>query len=190
MGAGNGTVAGAQEPAAPISQQLQEAGAFERIIVETDRRFHLADLVSRADLIVEASMTGSRSYMGPADGTIYTDYAFKIHGLVKNASYPGLRGGNVITVQRERGEVQIDKRAAVSQENNFPPFDADTHYILFLTRPPNGTVFSVLAGAQGAFSAGERIRPISAVDDSDTLNAPTRSAFLGDVRALMKFARR
>src|SRR5438132_9344779 len=68
----------AQEASPSISQELREAGGFERIVVTPNEPLKLSALVGRADLIIEASTDGGRSYLNAAETDIYTDYMFKV----------------------------------------------------------------------------------------------------------------
>jgi len=158
--------------------------------VTTYRPLEVADLVAKADLIVEASTRGGRSYLNAAGTDIYTDYTFNVHSLIKNRLRPELRAGTAMTVRRDGGEVIVDGRAAVSYENGFPAFKADEHYILFLTQQPRENVYSVFGGPQGAFSAGELVTAL-AIPIKDGTNPPppvSRAMFMDEVRALLKFS--
>jgi hypothetical protein len=171
-----------------IPRQVREDGGFERIVVSTDEQLSLANLVGQADLVVEASMTGGRSFLDDSEMHIYTDYTFIVQDVIKNGQ-PGVRGGSTITIRREGGTVTIDGRPAVTIENDFPVFDARDPYILFLTQEPSGSAYSVLGGPQGAFKAGDAITPL-AVQLADAAERPSptsRAVFISEVRALLKF---
>jgi len=178
----------AARDASSIRQQVRETGSFERMIVATDRQLQLADLVGQADLVIEASTPGGRSFLDKAETGIYTDYTFKVQALIKNRR-PGLRVGHALTVRRESGTVQIDGRPATIIENDFPSFGAHEPYILFLKLQPRDNVYTVLGGAQGAFSAGDTVMSVAAglPDAAGPSLSASRDAFLGEVRALLKF---
>ena len=180
----------AQQAAPPIRQQVAETGVFEQIVVTADRPLQVADLVGRADLIVEASTTGGRSSLNAAGTDIYTDYTFSVHSVIKSRRRPELRAGSAMTVRRESGEVIVDGRAAVSYENGFPAFTAGEHYILFLMQQPNENVYLVFGGPQGAFSAGDLVTAL-AIPTKDGIDPPqpvSRATFMDEVRALLKFS--
>jgi hypothetical protein len=180
----------AQEAGPPIRQQVAETGVFERIIVTSYRPLEVADLVGRADLIVEASSSGRRSYLNAEGTDIYTDYTFDVHSVIKSRRRPELRAGTAMTVRRESGEVIVDGHAAVSYENGFPAFNAHEHYILFLTQQPQENVYSVFGGPQGAFSAGELVTALAipTKDGTDPPQPVSRATFMDEVRALLKFS--
>jgi hypothetical protein len=186
----NGTVIA--EPASPtIRQQAHEAGGFERIVVSTSDPLQFSSLVARADLIVEASTTGGRSQLNAAETNIFTDYTFTVHTVINNNTrWPDFRAGNAITVRRDSGVLIVDGRTAVSHENGFPSFNANEHYILFLTEQPHDKAFSVFGGAQGAFRAGENITTVAVPLDegADPPHSVSRAAFLGEVHALLHFS--
>jgi hypothetical protein len=180
----------AKQADSPIRKQVSETGVFEQIVVTTDHPLQVADLVAHADLIVEASTHGGRSYLNAAGTDIYTDYTFNVHSLLKSRSRPGLRAGTTMTVRRESGEIIVDGRHAVSSENGFPAFNADEHYILFLKQQPRENVYSVFGGPQGAFSAGELVTAVAAPtkDGIDPPQPVSRATFMDEVRALLKFS--
>ena len=186
----NGTDVIAQQASPSIRQQAHEAGGFERIVVTAYDPLQLSSLVARADLIVEASTTVGLSHLNTAETDIFTDYTFTVHTVIKNRRRPDIRAGNAITVRRDSGVVVVDGRTAVSYENGFRPFNANEHYILFLTEQPRDNAYSVFGGPQGAFSAGESITTLAvALDDgADPPHPMSRAAFLGEVRALLLFS--
>ena len=173
-----------------IPQQLRAGGSFERVIVTSYEPLQLADLVGQADVIVEASTTGGRSFLAQNDSEIYTDYPFQVHSVIKNARSPELRVGHMITVRRNSGTVIVDGRAAVSQENDFPLFERIEHYILFLTKPRGETAYFVFGGPQGAFTLRDRVKQMSTElgDWSNKHDAVPNGVFLDELRALLKFS--
>ena len=185
------TDASAQQASPSIRQQAREPGGFERIVVSTYDPLQLSSLVARADLIVEASTAGGRSQLNAAETDIITDYTFTVHTVINNNKrWPDFRAGNAITVRRDSGVVVVDGRTAVSYENGFPPFNANEHYILFLTEQPRDQSYSVFGGPQGAFRAGESITTVAVPFDDKAVAPPSmsRAAFLGEVRALLLFS--
>src|SRR5205823_1136337 len=93
-------------------------------------------------------------------------------------------------IRRLRADRRHRIRAAEACENGFPAFNADEHYILFRTQRPRESVYSVVGGAQGAFSAGENVMTVALpLDDADVPPQPvSRAAFLGELRALLQFS--
>jgi hypothetical protein len=185
-----GNAVTAQEASSPIRDQVRETGVFERIVVTTYDPMQLADLVAHADLIVEASTRGGRSFLNAAGTDIYTNYTFNVHSLLKSRQYPELRPGTTMTVRREGGDVIVDGHAAVSYENGFPAFNADEHYILFLKQQGRENVYSVFGGPQGAFRAGELVTQLAMSTDngSPAPQSVPRQTFMGELRALLKFS--
>ncbi len=185
---GNAVIAEQASP--PIQQQVSETGVFEQIVVTAYRPLQVADLVAHADLIVEASTRGGRSYVNAAGTDILTDYTFNVHSVIKSRLRPEARAGTAMTVRRESGQVIVGGRTAVSYENGFPAFKADEHYILFLKQEPRENVYSVFGGPQGAFSAGELVTTIAIPTDAGTSAPPpvSRVTFMDEVRALLKFS--
>jgi hypothetical protein len=184
------TTSAADAAAASIREQVRQTGGFERIVVARDNQLQLAGLVGNSELIVEASVTGAKTFLSDDGADIYTDYTFKVQTILKNARRPGLRSGNTVTVRREVGEVLVDGHPAASYENEFPPFESNERYVLFLTAEDAQAVYTVFGGAKGAFTGGDRLLPVRVPVDEATGPAATisRDNFLGDVRALLKFA--
>ena len=180
----------AQQARPSIRQHVRDAGGFERIVVTTYDSLQLSDLVGRSDLIVEASTPGGVSYLNTAETDIFTDYTFTVHAVIKNKRRPDFRAGHSVTIRRDSGVIVIDGRTAVTHENGFPPFNANEHYILFLTERPHEQTYSVFGGPQGAFTSGEQITtlalPLS--DGADPPSSMSRAAFLGEVRALLHYS--
>ena len=178
-----------REPSIPL--QLREAGSFERIIVTTDRPVVLADLVGTADLVVEGSVVAYRTYLDAGEAHIYTDYAFTITDIMKNRRRPGLiKAGQSILVRRESGTVLINGLRATTIENGFPAFADNGRYVLFLRELGDLNAYSVLGGGRGAFEAGDQIAPMMSAPAPGSAPAQPlpRQAFLGEMRALLKFS--
>lgn len=171
-----------------IREQLAETGGFERVIVSADDPMPLAQLASRAKLVVEASVTASQSYLDEPGLDVFTDYTMVIHSVIKARERSPVQTGDSITVRRRHGAVVVDGRKAEVRENGFPPFESGARYILFLTREPRDYVYRVLGGSEGAFSSGENVRSMTTpADDADAPRLVTHAEFLGEVHALLKF---
>jgi hypothetical protein len=170
-----------------IPAEVRENGAFERIIVSTDKPVRLADLVGAADLVIEAAPVAERSYLDATATHIYTDYAFAVQAILKNRLDPGLRSGHSVVVRRETGTVLVEGVAASTVENGFAPFAQNARYVLFLKELPNGGGYGVLAGGRGAFEAAADIVPMVPLSDDESDRSLSRDAFLGEVKALLKF---
>jgi len=172
-----------------IPQQLRSAGSFERVIVTSYEPLQLADLVGAADVIVEASTPGGRSFLAQNDTEIFTDYQFQVHSVIKNSTSPDLRVGHTITVRRNSGAVVVDGRSAVAMENDFPLFERNERYILFLNKRGDGP-YVVFGGPQGAFTLRDRVKQMSSVlNEWSNKHAETADvAFIDELRALLKFS--
>ena len=184
------TPSAAPRDEASIPQQLRDGGSFERVIVTSYEPLQLADLVGRADLIVEATTSGGRSFLTTDGVDIHTDYAFQVHSVFKNIRTPELRLGDTIVVRRDSGTVAVDGRVAVTQENDFPLFDRNDRYMLFLTKSREGNLYVVFGGPQGAFSLRDDVKQVSTelADWSNRHTGVTRAAFVDELRALLKFS--
>jgi len=172
-----------------IPQQLRSAGSFERVIVTSYEPLQLADLVGAADVIVEASTPGGRSFLAQNATEIFTDSQFQVHSVIKNSTSPDLRVGHTITVRRNSGAVVVDGRSAVAMENDFPLFERNERYILFLNKRGDGP-YVVFGGPQGAFTLRDRVKQMSSVlNEWSNKHAETGDvAFIDELRALLKFS--
>ena len=184
------TVAPSAHDDAAIPEQLRESGSFERVIISSYEPLQLADLVGRADVIVEASTRGGKLFLSATGSDIFTDYLFEVHTVIKNSENPQLRVGNAVLVRRDSGTIVIDGRTAVAYENDFPLFNRDEHYILFLAKPRGESSYSVLGGPQGAFSLRDGVKQtaLELGDWSNKHGLMARAAFLDELRALLKFS--
>jgi hypothetical protein len=173
-----------------IPQHVRQTGAFERIVVRTDKPLNLADLVGAADLVVEASAADAAAFLDKSEAHIYTDYPFTIATIFLNRRRPGLlRPGQQIAVRRETGTVMIEGHAATSIENGFPPFEAGKPYVLFLKQWPKENAYATVAGPLGAWVSGEQMVPLGPglMHGNTPWTATRRDMFLGELRALLNF---
>jgi hypothetical protein len=142
-------------------------------------------------LIVEASTTPGRSFLSEDGIDIHTDHTFKLHSIIKNTRLLGLRAGHSVTIRRESGALVVSGHSAVAHENEFPAFQPNQQYILFLMSRPGEEVYTVLGGAKGAYLAGDNIQGVRiSLDNAHRQTPVPRAAFLGEVRALLKFTKR
>jgi hypothetical protein len=176
----------AGEATTPIAAFVGATGAFERMIVTTDKPLELGDLVRSADLIVEASPSAVRSFLAGRTPGIFSDYTFTLHDIIKNRRKPGLLlpGGSIL-VRRESGTVTMDGVTATSIENDFPAFGGGQRYLLFL-KESQDDVYVVVGSGRGAFDSAAEIAPLAMLADQSCRRAP-RERFLGEIRALLKF---
>jgi hypothetical protein len=168
-----------------ILQQLQRDGSFESIVVTPYEPFRLAALVPRADVIIEASVSTDSATFSEDGTDIYTDYTFIVRSVFKNMTNPDLTVSAPVCVRRNGGTMVVNGRAAVVRDNDFPLFERGQRYVLLLRRSRDGKFFSVLGGAQGAFALADEVRPLSL---SSSEPAVAAAAFLGELRALLKFS--
>ena len=180
------TAAAEREPS--IRVQLRESSSYERMIVATDKPVLLADLVGRADLVVEGFLAAQRSFLDADEAHIYTDSSFTLTSLVKNRRRPGMiKAGHSIVVRRESGTVVVDGLRATAIENGFPPFAEKGRYLLFLKETTEPNTYVVIAGGSGAFEAGDDLAPMLSLPGAAPRALP-RQSFLGEMKALLKFS--
>lgn len=178
----------AQSPDMSIREYVRENGGFERIILIPYERVSLRDLVASADLIVEASTAGGQPSLNYAETDIYTDYPFELHGVLKNSGAANARIGDVVIVRRDRGEMVVEGRTALSEENDFPAFTAGKRYVLFLNHLPETDAYRTYGGPQGAFALVPDVRQLSSQqgDWNRTGGVVLPTAFFDEVRALVR----
>jgi len=182
------TVVGAQQQAASIRQEIEETGGFDRIIVSSEESLPLGQLTARAKLVVEAQIAAGQSYLDESGTDVYTDYTVTIANVIKSRERAGGQAGDSITVRRRSGVVVLNGREAVVHENAFPDFQIGERYVLFLTRGTSESVYAVLGGNQGAYTAlADTIAPASTTLDTAAVpRSISRAEFLGEVLALLK----
>jgi hypothetical protein len=168
-----------------ITERLQRDGSFENVVVTPYQPLRLANLVAQADLVIDASALVGKPFMTQDALDVYTDFTFRLNSMIKNMANPELTPGSVVAVRRASGTMIISGKAAITVENEFPPFERGQRYLLLLRRSREGNFFSVVGGAQGAFALAEDAKPLSVW----TSDPPMRTAaFLDEVRALVKYS--
>ena len=85
-----------------------------------------------------------------SDGSaILTDYRVAVLDVIKDSA-SRLNAGDVITIRRVGGTVNVEGRPFVSNEAGFAPFSDGAEYLLFL-KTDAGQPFEMFAGPQSAY---------------------------------------
>lgn len=132
-----------------IVDRAQSAPGSEFIITREFAPAELADLVKESDLIVRALVVEGRSRLSIDERGIETDYQVRI--LEIYAASQMLNVGRSIVVTRPGGTLMIDGRTILQRETDFPPFENNGEYVLFVKLEPSSGRYVVPFGGQGAF---------------------------------------
>lgn len=140
-------------PALAEAQTIREqvlAGVSEEVVVADYPTLSLRGLTASAGAVVRVTVRNSDSFVS-ADGTsILTDYRVAVVDVIKETPGSHVNTGDVITIRRIGGVVNIEGRRVFSNEGGFPPFASGSEYVLFL-KTDAGQPFEMLAGPQSAF---------------------------------------
>ncbi len=140
--------------AASSQQKLEDRvrasdGSIEVILHRQVPPAALPDLVAQADLIVRALVVAGRSRLTTDEREIETDYTFHVREI-----YGGSRDVDVrqaITVAKPGRQLTLAGRVVLMREPDFPAFEDDREYVLFLRPDQQRSVSLVVGGSQGAF---------------------------------------
>lgn len=170
-------IAGAQTPT--IRDRVLTEGVSEEVILVDYPALPLRTLTSSAGVIVHVSIRSRDTFV--SNDAILTDYRATVVDVVKADPAARLTAGDVITIRRAGGELQIDGRTVFSNESGFPPFARGGEYVLFL-KTGTGQPYEMLAGAQSAFRVDRgTVAPVAEAGNSAM--AVLMPLFLHDVRA-------
>ena len=139
-------------PAVAGSQTIREqvlSGVSEEVVIADYPTPSLRGLIASAGAVVQVTVRNSDSFVS-SDGSIVTDYRIAVVDVIKESPGSRINTGDVITIRRIGGVVNIEGRRVFSNEGGFPPFASGSEYVLFL-KTDAGQPFEMLAGPQSAF---------------------------------------
>jgi hypothetical protein len=98
--------------------------------------FEVMSKTCGADLVIAGTATTNLSHMTARNSFLYTDWTFATSDVLKNnPAFPILVGESVI-VARPGGTLTIDGRKVQAKVTNFPDFESDRSYLLYLKLIP------------------------------------------------------
>jgi hypothetical protein len=128
-----------------LREQVRTAGISEEVLLVDYPELALRDMTSAANAVLHVSIRSGASFLSDNGETIHTDYPAAVIEVMKGSR---VKSGDVITIRRKGGVMEIDGRKVFSNESGFPPF-APGEYVLFLKK--SGKTYELLAGPQSAF---------------------------------------
>jgi hypothetical protein len=165
-------LAGAQT----LREQVLTAGISEEVLLVDYPSLALRDLTSAANAVVHVSIRSGASFLSDNGESMHTDYPAAVIDVVK-ASGSRVKRGDVITIRRAGGVMDIDGRKVFSNESGFPQFESG-EYVLFLKK--SGKAYALVAGPQSAFRVHDGT--IAPAADEQRSAAVLMPQFVSEVR--------
>ena len=151
--------AGAGAQPHTFRDQIRTLGVSEEVVVSAHPPLGPREMATAAGVVVRVAVRSRDTFLSPDGATMLTDYRATVSEVIKDAS-GGLAAGEVITIRRVGGVMQIEGRRVFSNEAGFPPFADGAEYVLFLKG--GGQPFELVGGAQSAFRVeGGLVAPVA-----------------------------
>jgi hypothetical protein len=155
-----------------LHEQVGKHGSLELLVLNEYSPVNLETLAKEVPVIAHVLITEAKSFV---DGErVWTDYSAQILAVTKGEQ---ALQGKILTVRRPGGLVLVDEKTVNSRDPDFPAFDLQEEYVLFL-KPTSEEHFVIPFGAQGAFRIQQgRVAQVSR--DTGTWNKERGSVGLG-----------
>ena len=150
---------GCGTPDTAIAQTLADAvrqhgRPVNMAIVREFSPAELPEIAKEADLIVRAiALDNGQSSLIDEGRRISSTFTFQVLDTYFSAP-PIENTSNQIAVTKPGGRVTLSGQEVTAAESDFPPFEINQEYILFLRSGSSGNTWVVPYGAQGAFRIG------------------------------------
>lgn len=138
--------AGAQQHT--LREQVRTMGVSEEVVVSAHPVLGPREMAAAAESVVRVAVRNRDTFLSPDGSTMLTDYRATVNEVIKDAT-GRVAAGDIITIRRVGGVMEIDGRKVFSNEAGFPPFAEGAEYLLFLKG--SGQPFELVGGAQSAF---------------------------------------
>ncbi len=163
-----------------MREQVRTLGVSEEIVVSEYPSLPLSTLASTAGAVVQVSVRSTDTFLS-SDGTaILTDYRVTVVDVIKGEGV--IRTGDVVTVRRPGGVLNIEGRKVISNENQFPAFATGSEYVLFL-KTDVGQPYHMAAGPQSAYRIYDG--SVVAMGELSKVSATRIPVFVQEVRDLL-----
>jgi hypothetical protein len=163
-----------------MREQVRTLGVSEEIVVSDYPSLPLSGLATSAGAVVQISVRSTDTFLS-SDGTaILTDYRVTVVDVIKGDG--SIAAGDVVTVRRPGGVLNIEGRKVISSENRFPAFAAGSEYVLFL-KTDAGQPYQMLAGPQSAYRIYDG--SVVAMGELSKIAAVRMPVFVQEVRELL-----
>ena len=160
------TAAAAQQHT--LREQVRTMGVSEEVVVSAHPLLGPREMAAAAGAVVRVAIRNRDTFLSPDGSMMLSDYRATVNEVIKDAT-GRVAAGDIITIRRVGGVMQIDGRKVFSNEAGFPPFAEGVEYLLFLKG--SGQPFELVGGAQSAFRVeGALVAPLA--DDSAPVMMP------------------
>lgn len=140
-------------------------------------------IVGKSDTIVIGTIGAARTYI-VNDEQIFTDYDVTVEQVIRRAP-PGLVQGDRLVVHRLGGVMSLEGHHVVAEEDEFPRFEFQARYVLFLQRVADQPSYWVSYGPEGAFRiADDSVRQVWDGPWNREHEAVPLASFVGEVQRL------
>ena len=140
------SAASAQET---IREQVLKNGVSEEVVIAEYPTLTVRALTASAGAVVHVAVRSSDTFLSSDGSTVLTDYRVAVVDVIKDSA-SHVSAGDVITVRRVGGTLNIEGRKFQSNEAGFAPFSTGAEYVLFL-KTDSGQPFEMLSGPQSAY---------------------------------------
>ena len=131
-----------------LREQVLTMGVTEEVVVSAHPQLGPREMAAAAGAVVRVAVRNHDTFLSADGATMLTDYRAAVTEVIKDAAR-AVAVGDVITIRRVGGVMQIDGRKVFSNEAGFPPFADGAEYVLFLK--DGGQPYELVAGAASAF---------------------------------------
>jgi hypothetical protein len=174
------TIPGAASAQETIREQVLKNGVSEEVVVADYPTLTVRALTASAGAVVRVAVRSSDTFLSSDGNSVLTDYRVAVLDVLKDSA-SHLSVGDVITVRRIGGTLDIEGRKFHSNEAGFAPFSTGAEYVLFLTTD-SGQPFAMFAGPQSAYLVHQgTLAPLSNSGQQRPALVPMQ-AFLNDVK--------
>ena len=173
-------IAGAQQT---MREQVLTMGVSEELVINEYPSMPLSVLTGTAGAVVHVALRSHDTFLSSDGMDILTDYRATVVDVLKESTGQAIGAGDIITIRRAGGSMNIAGRQVLSHESGFASFESGREYVLFL-KTDAGQPFAMLAGPQSAYRIHDGgIAPmIEPAKGSAVVRTPT---FIHLVRALL-----
>lgn len=155
-------------------------GVSEELVIVDYPSLSLGAMTASACAVVRVAIRNSDSFLSSDGMEILTDYRVAVVDVIKESAR--ITAGDVITIRRVGGALNIEGRRILSNESGFPAFSDGSEYVLFL-KTGSSQSFELAAGPHSAFRVDRgMVAPLASARRSSAVLLPE---FLGEVKGLI-----
>jgi len=142
----------------------------------------LRSLACDADAIVLGSPKTAETSVSESGDFLFTDYTFNVSSVIK-ASDSNPMAGSTIIVTRPGGATRINGHFVKTDIGNFPQFQFNEPYLLFLRHLPKTNTNRAFRSGTFVIAPNGSVAPIDNTQKIQAKSAQQKDAFLTEVRA-------